>query len=87
MKSTSVLPQRLPFELGGRLSGCWLPWRAAAEASPHFISKSLGQFENGGFTYSLPRYIYLGSKGGGDTTRIGIFAAIQGDEPEGALMR
>jgi hypothetical protein len=27
----------------------------------------------------------LGPKGGGDTIRIGIFAAIHGDEPEGAL--
>jgi predicted deacylase len=27
----------------------------------------------------------MGPKGGGDTIRIGIFAAIHGDEPEGAL--
>jgi hypothetical protein len=56
-----------------------------AEQSPHIISKSFGQFESGGRSYSLPRYVFLGPKGGGDTIRIGIFATIHGDEPEGAL--
>jgi protein MpaA len=33
----------------------------------------------------IPRYLYLGERGGGDVIRLGIFAAIHGDEPEGAL--
>jgi hypothetical protein len=33
----------------------------------------------------LPRYLYLGERGGGDVIRLGIFAVIHGDEPEGAL--
>jgi hypothetical protein len=33
----------------------------------------------------VPRYFYLGDRGGGDVFRLGIFAAIHGDEPEGAL--
>jgi protein MpaA len=33
----------------------------------------------------LPRYFYLGEHGGGDVIRLGIFAVIHGDEPEGAL--
>lgn len=56
-----------------------------AEQSPYFLNKSLGQFTSAGQTYSLPRYLFLGPKGGGDPIRIGIFAAIHGDEPEGAL--
>jgi len=56
-----------------------------ADQSPRCLSKSLGQFESAGRSYSLPRYVYLGPKGGGDVIRIGIFAAIHGDEPEGAL--
>lgn len=56
-----------------------------AEQSPRFISKSSGQFHNSATRMSLPRYIYLGPKGGGDVIRIGIFATIHGDEPEGAL--
>jgi hypothetical protein len=58
---------------------------ALGETSPRIISKSFGHFENGGSIYSLPRFIYLGAKGGGDTIRIGILATIQGNEPEGAL--
>ncbi|MDB6017075.1 MAG: hypothetical protein JWR19_1564 [Pedosphaera sp.] len=56
-----------------------------AEHSEHLFKKPLGQFEEGGKNYALPRYVYLGPKGGGETVRIGIFAAIHGDEPEGAL--
>lgn len=56
-----------------------------AEQSPYFLSKALGQFDNDGRTYTLPRYLFLGPKGGGDPIRLGIFATIHGDEPEGAL--
>ncbi len=61
------------------------PLDLIAENSQRLLSKSLRQFENAGRTYSLPRYIYLGVKGGGDAIRVGIFATIHGDEPEGAL--
>jgi protein MpaA len=53
--------------------------------SNYLISKPLPGFESSGQSYRLPRYIFLGPKGGGDTIRIGIFATIHGDEPEGAL--
>lgn len=33
----------------------------------------------------VPRYFFLGPRGGGDYLRLGIFATIHGDEPEGAL--
>ncbi len=56
-----------------------------AENSPRIISRSLGEFESAGRSYSLPRYVYLGPKSGGDVIRIGVFATIHGDEPEGAL--
>jgi protein MpaA len=79
MKPAKPLPQRRAVD---RLLA---PLNQTAEASSHLLSKSLGQFESAGATYSLPRYIFLGPKGGGDTIRIGIFAAIHGDEPEGAL--
>ncbi|MCX6902020.1 MAG: succinylglutamate desuccinylase/aspartoacylase family protein, partial [Verrucomicrobia bacterium] len=40
-------------------------------------------------THQLPRYLFLGPKGGDDPIRVGIFAGIHGDEPEGvhALVR
>lgn len=56
-----------------------------AANSQRLIRASPGQFNHDGRSYSLPRYLYLGPKGGGDTLRIGIFATIHGDEPEGAL--
>lgn len=61
------------------------PLDQLAQRSPHFLSGSFGHFESAGRNYSLPRYVYLGPNGGGDTLRIGIFATIHGDEPEGAL--
>jgi hypothetical protein len=42
------------------------------------------RFESNGEQYVLPRYHYVGEKGGGDPIRIAIFATIHGDEPEGA---
>src|SRR5262245_44227308 len=76
---TSVFPQRRAMD---RLLA---PLDQARENSARLLSKTFGWFESAGQTYSLPRYIYLGPKGGGETIRIGIFATIHGDEPEGAL--
>lgn len=44
----------------------------------------LGSFEIGGEKYSLPRFILRGPNSS-DPIRIGIFAALHGDEPAGAL--
>jgi predicted deacylase len=56
-----------------------------AENSAYFLKKPFGRIESDGRTHSLPRYVFLGPRGGGDVIRIGIFATIHGDEPEGAL--
>jgi murein peptide amidase A len=53
--------------------------------SEHLIRKPFGRFESLGQNYELPRYVFLGPRGGGDMVRIGLFATIHGDEPEGAL--
>ena len=55
------------------------------ENSEHLLRKPCGDFQSDGRSYNLPRYLFLGPKGGGDIIRIGIFATIHGDEPEGAL--
>jgi hypothetical protein len=44
----------------------------------------LGAFEISGEKYSLPRFTFCGPNSS-DPIRIGIFAAIHGDEPAGAL--
>jgi protein MpaA len=56
-----------------------------AENSEYFLKKPFGHIESNGQTHTLPRYVFLGPKGGGDIIRIGLFATIHGDEPEGAL--
>jgi len=61
------------------------PLDEIAEKSPRFLSKSTGRFEKAGRSYSLPHYVFLGPKGGDDPIRIGLFAGIHGDEPEGVL--
>ncbi len=43
----------------------------------------LGPFKIGGAEYSIPRFTFLGPKSS-DPIRLGIFAAIHGDEPAGA---
>ena len=41
------------------------------------------RFEVAGETFVLPRYIFIGPQGGDRPIRVGIFAGIHGDEPEG----
>lgn len=53
--------------------------------SNRLLGKSLGKFAVGGREYALPRYLFVGPDGGGDRVRLGLFASIHGDEPEGAL--
>jgi murein peptide amidase A len=53
-------------------------------ASPAAQFESLGSFEIDGRKYSLPRFTCRGPNSG-DPIHIGIFAAIHGDEPAGAL--
>jgi protein MpaA len=51
---------------------------------PGLKSDFLGTFEIGGEQYSIPRFSFRGPNSA-DPIRIGIFAAIHGDEPSGAL--
>ena len=61
------------------------PFDEIALSSHYLISKPMAEFESRGQKYHLPRYLFLGPQGGGETIRLGIFATIHGDEPEGAL--
>jgi predicted deacylase len=42
------------------------------------------KFDAEGETYELPRYLFVGPKGGDTPIRVGIFAGVHGDEPEGS---
>jgi len=58
--------------------------RVTAECS-RILATGHAQFENSGEEYELPRFRYVGRPGGGEMMRVGIFATLHGDEPEGAV--
>jgi hypothetical protein len=53
-------------------------------ALPGVQADELGPFTVGAHSYSLPRFTFQGPNSS-DPIRIGVFAAIHGDEPAGAL--
>ncbi len=59
------------------------PFNEIARHSSSLIACEPGRFELAGQTQELPRYLFLGPKGGAAPLRIGIFAGIHGDEPAG----
>lgn len=56
---------------------------ALVATSSSLVASHELSFDLAGETYVLPRYVYLGPCGGDRPIRIGIFAGIHGDEPEG----
>jgi hypothetical protein len=60
------------------------PLEKIAATSPNLVANHDAKFEVNGESYELPRYLFVGPKGGDTPIRIGIFAGIHGDEPEGA---
>lgn len=60
------------------------PLEGLASGSVNLISNHGARFSVDGQSYELPRYLFVGPKGGDEPLRIGIFATIHGDEPEGA---
>ena len=52
--------------------------------SASLLASREAYFESEGERYELPHYLFIGPRGGDAPIRLGIFAAIHGDEPEGA---
>jgi hypothetical protein len=61
------------------------PLEQLASHSPNFVVNRDARFEVDGESYVLPRYLFIGPKSGDAPIRIGIVAAIHGDELEGAF--
>src|SRR5580698_8478801 len=59
------------------------PLEKIAETSPNLVANHDARFAVDGEDYELPRYLFVGPRGGDTPIRIGIFAGIHGDEPEG----
>lgn len=60
------------------------PLEKIAATSSNLVANHEAQFEINGDRYELPRYLFVGPGGGDTPIRIGVFAAIHGDEPAGA---
>ncbi|SPE62335.1 conserved hypothetical protein [Verrucomicrobia bacterium] len=65
------------------------PLNRIAVHSTNLVAGQSGKVELDGETCELPRYLFIGPKGGGEPIRLGLFAGVHGDEPEGvhALIR
>jgi hypothetical protein len=55
-----------------------------AENSDYLIAGSVGELVVEQKVFQIPRFIFMGPTGGGDTIRLGIFAGFYGDQPAGA---
>jgi len=80
--STSLAPalRRKPRR---SLADLLWPLEEIAAKSPNLVANHDAQFEVDGETCELPRYLFVGPRGGDTPIRVGIFAGIHGDEPEG----
>jgi protein MpaA len=65
------------------ISDLLVPLEHIAAHSPNLVANHDARFEVNGESYELPRYLFIGPRGGDTPIRIGIFAGIHGDEPEG----
>jgi hypothetical protein len=59
------------------------PLDRIAVRSPGLVANHGASFVSGGETQELPRYLFIGPKGGDEPIRVGLFAGMHGDEPEG----
>lgn len=69
---------------GGRVFELIEEVRREAEGSEYLFYSEIGKFQHAGQTYALPRFCFQGPGPMDEPVRIGVFAAIHGDEPETA---
>ena len=79
----SPLPEKRAIPTKRCIADVLAPLERIAAVSPDLVSNRDAAFMSGGQSYVLPRYLFIGPKGGDDAIRIGLFAGIHGDEPEG----
>ena len=80
---TKYAPQA-PRKQRRSIAALLAPLDQIAVHSPNLVANYEAKFDADSETYELPRYLFVGPKGGDTPIRIGIFAGIHGDEPEGA---
>ncbi len=82
--ATLVKPAAQPAAARRRnIADLLAPLNRLAATSPNLVVNHDARFEQGEESFELPRYLFVGPRGGDTPIRIGIFAGIHGDEPEG----
>jgi len=81
--STSSWPIK-PVHQRRSITDLIAPLDQLAAQSSRLIANHEAKVDYDGQKYGLPRYVFFGPEGGDDPIRIGLFAAIHGDEPAGA---
>jgi protein MpaA len=79
VKYTSLSPRKHRRSIADLLA----PLEKIAANSANLVANHDARFEVDGESYVLPRYLFVGPRGGDTPIRIGIFAGVHGDEPEG----
>ena len=80
----SIVAAKRPLARRRSIADLLAPLEKIAAHSVSLVANHGARFEVGGETYELPHYLFVGPKGGDTPIRIGVFAGIHGDEPEGA---
>jgi len=65
------------------ISDLLAPLEQIAANSANLVANHEARFDVNGESYVLPRYLFVGPRGGDTPIRVGIFAGVHGDEPEG----
>jgi len=66
-----------------RLGAALAALAEAARRSPHLRSMPSPRFQRGGREFTVPHFMFNGPLSGGEVVRLGFFAGVHGDEPEG----
>lgn len=61
------------------------PLAELCRKSPHLAEGHHGVVAHNNRNFVIPKYVFKGPIGGGEPIRIGLFAGIHGDEPEGSF--
>ena len=76
--------KKSPLRAGRLIVELLTPVEQIARQSPSLVARHLEALESESGKPFLPRYFHIGARGGDIPIRIGVFAAIHGDQPEGA---
>lgn len=82
--SSTETKSNVQFQSGRSTASLLAPLDRLVAGSSNLIARPVGPFERDGRSYELPHYVFVGPRGGDEPIRIGLFAAIHGDEPAGA---